>query len=157
MVQGNAEETDNTNGVDDYSEEYLTQILTEVKTIALVGASPKAHRDSYLTMQALLEQGYTVFPVNPREAGKQILGQHCYADLASINQSIDMVDIFRSSEAALGVTQEAIGIGAKVVWMQLDIINSRAAELATAAGLKVVMNRCPKIELQKAYWTSRAG
>ena len=141
--------------MDDYSEAYLEQILTEVKTIALVGASPKAYRDSYLTMLVLLERGYTVFPVNPQEAGNEILGQRCYASLDCIQQSIDMVDIFRSSEAALDVTEEAIAIGAKVVWMQLDIINQQAAKLATAAGIKVVMNRCPKIELQKTYWTSR--
>ncbi|EAS46734.1 putative CoA binding protein [marine gamma proteobacterium HTCC2207] len=144
-----------TSEVDEYSEEYLLQILTDVKTIALVGASPKAHRDSYLCMQVLLEQGYTVFPVNPREAGNEILGQHCYASLDCIQQSIDMVDIFRSSEAALEVTEEAIALGAKVVWMQLEIINQQAAKLAAAAGIKVVMNRCPKIELQKSYWTSR--
>jgi predicted CoA-binding protein len=106
-------------------------------------------------MQVLLEQGYTVFPVNPREAGNEILGQHCYASLDCIQQSIDMVDIFRSSEAALEVTEEAIALGAKVVWMQLEIINHQAAKLAAAAGIKVVMNRCPKIELQKSYWTSR--
>lgn len=141
---------------DDYSEEYLKQILTEVRTIALVGASPRVDRDSYLTMQVLLDQGYTVFPVNPREADKKILGQHCYASLASIEQPVDMVDIFRSSEAALGVTREAIAIDAKVVWMQLEIVNHRAAELAAAAGLKVVMNRCPKIELKKPYWTGIA-
>lgn len=141
---------------DDYSEEYLKQILTEVRTIALVGASPRVDRDSYLTMQVLLDQGYTVFPVNPRQADKKILGQHCYASLASIEQPVDMVDIFRSSEAALGVTREAIAIDAKVVWMQLEIVNHRAAELAAAAGLKVVMNRCPKIELKKPYWTGIA-
>lgn len=142
---------------DDYSEAFLKQILTETKTIALVGASPKAHRDSYLTMQVLLEQGYTVFPVNPREAGNEILGQHCYASLDSIEQPIDMVDIFRSSEAALNITQDAIAIGAKVVWMQLEIVNQQAANLASAAGLKVVMNRCPKIELQKPYWADTVG
>jgi predicted CoA-binding protein len=138
---------------DDYSEEYLKEILTEVRTIALVGASPRVDRDSYATMQVLLDQGYTVFTVNPHEAGKKILEQHCYANLASIKQSVDMVDIFRSSEAALGVTKEAIAIDAKVVWMQLDIINHQAAELAAAAGVKVVMNRCPKLELAKPYWT----
>jgi len=140
-----------------YSEAYLKQILTEVKSVALVGASPREDRDSYRCMQALLEQGYSVYPVNPREAGKQILGQHCYADLASLNavldQPVDMVDIFRSSEAALGVTEEAIAIGASVVWMQLEIINEQAAQLAEAAGIKVVMNRCPKIELEQPYWT----
>jgi predicted CoA-binding protein len=112
-------------------------------------------------MQALLKQGYRVYPVNPREVGKQILGQDCYADLETLNgaldQPVDMVEIFRSSEAAFGVTQEAIAIKAKVVWMQLEIINHQAAELAEAEGIKVVMNRCPKIELEKPYWTGIAG
>ena len=145
---------------DNYSDAYLKQILSEVKTIALVGASPRSERDSYRCMESLIDQGYQVFPVNPREAGKLILGQHCYADLHSLTealgQSVDMVDIFRSSEAALGVTQEAIAISAKVVWMQLEIINQQAADLAEAAGIRVVMNRCPKIELEKPYWSGIA-
>jgi hypothetical protein len=107
-------------------------------------------------MQVLLEQGFQVIPVNPREAGKPILGQRCYASLADIEQPVDMVDIFRSSEAALGVTEEAIAIGAKVVWMQLQIVNPQAAQMAEAAGIKVVMDRCPKLELQKPYWTGVA-
>tara|TARA_B110001452_G_scaffold95999_1_gene79367 strand:+ start:3379 stop:3840 length:462 start_codon:yes stop_codon:yes gene_type:complete len=139
-----------------YSEAYLKQILMDVNIIALVGASPRSDRDSYRVMQVLLAHGYTVIPVNPLEAGNHILGQRCYADLASIEPAVDMVDIFRSSEAAFGVTEEAIAIGAKVVWMQLGIINHQAAMLAAAAGIKVVMNRCPKIELAKAYWTGRA-
>lgn len=124
-----------------------------MKIIALVGASPRPHRDSYLCMKALLDEGYFVIPVNPREAGNLILGQHCYKSLAQIERPVDMVDIFRSSEAALAVTQEAIAIGASVVWMQLDIRNQQAAELAEAAGMRVVMDRCPKIELEKPYWT----
>jgi predicted CoA-binding protein len=122
-----------------------------------VGASPRAERDSYICMQVLLEQGYQVIPVNPREAGKPILGQRCYASLADIEQPVDMVDIFRSSEAALGVTEEAIAIGAKVVWMQLQIVNPQAAQMAESAGIKVVMDRCPKLELQKPYWTGVAN
>jgi len=118
-----------------------------------VGASPRPERDSYLCMEALLAAGYNMIPVNPREAGNTILGQLCYESLACIEQPIDMVEIFRSSEAALGVTQEAISIGANVVWMQLEIRNQQAAELAEAAGIKVVMDRCPKIELTKPYWT----
>ena len=140
----------------DYSDEYLHEILMDVNIIALVGASPRSDRDSYRVMQVLLAHGYTVIPVNPREVGNHILGQRCYADLTSIKPAVDMVDIFRSSEAAFGVTEEAIAIGAKVVWMQLDIINRQAAILAAAAGMKVVMNRCPKIELGKPYWTDRA-
>jgi predicted CoA-binding protein len=122
-----------------------------------VGASPRAERDSYICMQVLLEQGYQVIPVNPREAGKPILGQRCYASLADIEQPVDMVDVFRSSEAALGVTEEAIAIGAKVVWMQLQIVNPQAAQMAESAGIKVVMDRCPKLELQKPYWTGVAN
>ena len=122
-----------------------------------MGASPRAERDSYICMQVLLEQGYQVIPVNPREAGKPILGQRCYASLADIEQPVDMVDVFRSSEAALGVTEEAIAIGAKVLWMQLQIVNPQAAQMAESAGIKVVMDRCPKLELQKPYWTGVAN
>ena len=128
-----------------------------MKSIALVGASPRPERDSYLCMQALLNAGYRVIPVNPTEAGNSILGQHCFESLAAIGNPVDMVDIFRSAEAALGVTQEAIAIGADVVWMQLEIINNQAAELAEAAGLKVVMDRCPKLELEKPYWGAGEG
>lgn len=142
---------------DHYPDEYLKQILTEVNSIALVGASPRSERDSYICMQVLLEQGYQVIPVNPSEAGNIILGQRCYASLADIEQPVDMVDVFRSSEAALGVTEEAIAIGAKVVWMQLQIVNTQAAQMAEAAGIKVVMDRCPKLELQKPYWTGVAN
>ena len=137
---------------DDYPEAYLKKILTEVTTVALVGASPRVDRDSYLVMQVLLDQGYTVFPVNPREAGNTILGQYCFDSLLSINMPVDMVDIFRSPDAALGITQQAIAIDVKVVWMQLNIVNHQAAELATAAGVQVVMNRCPKLEFEKPYW-----
>jgi len=132
-----------------YSDDYLRGLLAGVKTIALVGASPRPHRDSYRCMASLLDHGYRVFPVNPRQAGEQILGQHCYSSLAEIPLPVDMVDIFRSAEAALPVTEQAIAIGTKVVWMQLGIINLAAAELAEAAGLQVVMDRCPKIELEK--------
>ena len=142
---------------DHYPDEYLKQILTEVNSIALVGASPRSERDSYICMQVLLEQGYQIIPVNPGEAGNTILGQRCYGSLADIEQPVDMVDVFRSSEAALGVTEEAIAIGVKVVWMQLHIVNLQAAQMAEAAGIKVVMDRCPKLELQKPYWTGVAN
>jgi predicted CoA-binding protein len=140
---------------DHYSDDYLKNILIEVQSIALVGASPRADRDSHIVMKVLLEAGYQVIPVNPREAGNSILGQTCYGSLAEIDVPVDMVEIFRSSEAALGVTEEAVAIGAKVVWMQLQIVNFQAAEIAESSGIKVVMDRCPKLELQKAYWTSR--
>jgi predicted CoA-binding protein len=136
---------------DQYSDDYLKNILTEVQSIALVGASPRADRDSHIVMKVLLEAGYQVIPVNPREAGNSILGQTCYGSLAEIDVPVDMVEIFRSSEAALGVTEEAVAIGAKVVWMQLQIVNYQAAEIAESSGIKVVMDRCPKLELQKAY------
>jgi predicted CoA-binding protein len=140
---------------DHYSDEYLKDILTEVQSIALVGASPRADRDSHIVMNVLLEAGYQVIPVNPREAGNSILGQTCYGSLAEIDIPVDMVEIFRSSEAALGVTEEAIAIGAKVIWMQLQIVNHQAAQMAESSGIKVVMDRCPKLELQKTYWTDR--
>jgi uncharacterized protein len=140
---------------DHYSDEYLKDILTEVQSIALVGASPRADRDSHIVMNVLLEAGYQVIPVNPREAGNSILGQTCYGSLAEIDIPVDMVEIFRSSEAALGVTEEAIAIGAKVIWMQLQIVNHQAAQMAESTGIKVVMDRCPKLELQKTYWTDR--
>lgn len=140
--------------MDNYSNNFLKAILEEVNTIALVGASSNPKRDSFVVMESLLNHGYEVFPVNPNEKGNLILGQQCYESLDSIKCSIDMVDIFRAPEAILGITQEAIQIDAKVIWMQLDIINNNAAKIAENAGLKVVMNRCPKIELAKPYWTS---
>jgi predicted CoA-binding protein len=106
-------------------------------------------------MEALIMHGYSVYPVNPNEVGNRILGIECYSNLNAIKEEIDMVDIFRSREAVLEVTNESINIGAKVIWMQLDIIHLEAEELAKKNGLKVVMNRCPKIELQKPYWTSK--
>tara|TARA_Y100001970_G_scaffold174098_1_gene212517 strand:+ start:324 stop:740 length:417 start_codon:yes stop_codon:yes gene_type:complete len=135
----------------DYSKIYIKQILKEVKTIAVVGASPNPLRDSYKVMETLIEHGYQIFPVNPNEQGNLILGQLCYSDLSSVPEKIDMVDVFRAKDAVIGVTKEAIQIGAKVLWTQLNIVNEEASELAQNAGLKVVMNRCPKIELEKQY------
>ena len=133
----------------DYSETYIKEILREVKAIAVVGASGDHDRDSYKVMEALIQHGYQVFPINPNEEGNLILEQLCYADLSSVSGKIDMVDVFRAEDAVIGVTKEAIKIGAKVLWTQLDIINEEASELAKTAGLKVIMNRCPKIELAK--------
>ena len=135
----------------DYSESYIKEILDEVKTIAIVGASANQDRDSYKVMQVLMQHGYEVFPINPNEVGNFILGQPCYADLSSVSGKIDMVDVFRATDAVMGVTKEAIAIGASVLWTQLDIVHKEAAELAEQAGLKVVMDRCPKIELAKLY------
>ena len=134
-----------------YSQNYIKEILDEVKTIAVVGASANQDRDSYKVMQALIQHGYQIFPINPNEEGNLILGQLCYADLSSVSEKIDMVDVFRAADAIMGVTKEAIAIGATVLWTQLDIINKEAAELAEQAGLKVIMDRCPKIELAKLY------
>ena len=134
-----------------YSESYIKEILDGVKTIAVVGASANQDRDSYKVMQALIQHGYQIFPINPNEEGNLILGQLCYADLSSVSEKIDMVDVFRAKDAIMGVTKEAIAIGAKVLWTQLDIANKEAAKLAEQAGLKVVMDRCPKIELAKLY------
>lgn len=129
-----------------YSDNYIRAILRQVRTIAVVGASPKNVRPSYFVVKYLIEKGYTVIPVNPGHAGREILGQTVHASLADIPVAVDMVDVFRSSEAAVAITDEAIAIGAKVLWMQLGIRNDKAARRAEAAGLKVVMNRCPKIE-----------
>mgnify|MGYP001208674598 FL=1 len=137
--------------MNDYSENFLQEILSEVKTIAVVGASNNSERDSYKVMKVLIDHGYKVFPINPNQEGKLILGRLCYADLSSISDQIDMVDIFRAEDAILGVTREAIKIGAKVLWTQLGLINKEASKLAKDAGLKVVMDRCPKIELAKYY------
>jgi hypothetical protein len=131
---------------DAYSDAYIREILSRYRTIAMVGASPNSSRPSYFAMKYLKQKGFRVTPVNPGQAGKEILGETVYASLADIKQPIDIVDIFRASDAALGVTREAIAIGAKVVWMQLGVRNDAAAQLAEAAGLQVVMNRCPKIE-----------
>ena len=134
-----------------YSESYIKEILNKVKTIAVVGASANQDRDSYKVMQVLMQHGYEVFPINPNEAGNFILGQPCYADLSSVSGKIDMVDVFRAADAVMGVTKEAIAVGVTVLWTQLDIVHKEAAELAEQAGLKVVMDRCPKIELAKLY------
>jgi predicted CoA-binding protein len=131
---------------DAYSDAYIRDILAGSRVIAMVGASANTSRPSYFAMKYLKQKGFTVIPVNPGQAGKEILGEKVHASLADIEQPVDIVDIFRASDAALGITQEAIRIGAKVVWMQLGVRNDAAAKLAEDAGLKVVMNRCPKIE-----------
>ena len=119
-----------------------------MKTIAVVGISPKDNRPSYFAFKYLLGRGYRMIPVNPGQAGQKILGQQVYARLADIPEPVDMVDIFRASEHVLPVVQEALALKPKpqVIWMQLSIRNDEAAALAEQAGLKVVMNRCPKIE-----------
>ncbi len=140
---------------EDYPAEYLAGILKEVKTIAMVGASSDATKFSYGVLRVLHETGYDMIPVNPREAGTEIRGLGCHESLSSIERPVDMVQVFRTSEAAYAVTEDAIAIGAKVVWMQIGVRNDAAARLAEAAGLKVVMNRCPKIELFRPFWKPR--
>ena len=131
-----------------YSDSYIRGILNTVKTIAMVGASEKQNRPSYFVFKYLLERGYNMIPINPGRAGNDLLGRRIYARLADVPEPIDMVDIFRSSQYALPIVQEALALKPRpqVIWMQLGIRNDEAAALAEANGLKVVMNRCPKIE-----------
>src|SRR5579871_479009 len=129
-----------------YSDAKIRSILERVRTIAMVGASPNWNRPSYFVMKYLQGKGYRVIPVNPAIAGKQLLGETVYASLGDIPDKVDMVDIFRTSREAPGIVADAIAIGAKVVWMQLGIRNDAASTTAEAAGLEVIMNRCPKIE-----------
>jgi len=136
---------------DAYSDGYLRGILGRVRTIAMVGASPNWNRPSYFAMKYLQHKGYRVIPVNPVAARQTILGEKTYASLKDIPDPVDMVDIFRNSEAAGPITDEAIAIHAKVVWMQLGVRNEAAARRAEAAGLRVVMNRCPKIEYSRLH------
>jgi predicted CoA-binding protein len=131
---------------DAYSDAYIRDILAQNRIIAMVGASANSSRPSYFAMKYLKQKGFTVIPVNPGQAGQEILGEKVYASLTDIQEKVDIVDIFRSTDATLGVTREAIALGAKVVWMQLGVRNDEAAKLAEEAGLQVVMNRCPKIE-----------
>jgi len=133
---------------DGYSDTYIRGILNTVKTIAMVGFSPKENRPSYFVFKYLIERGYRVVPINPGHAGKEVLDQKVYPSLSDVPEPIDMVDIFRGSEHVLPIVQEALRLQAKpaVLWMQLTVRNDEAAKLAEDAGLKVVMNRCPKIE-----------
>jgi predicted CoA-binding protein len=131
------------------SDAEIKALLQALKTIALVGASANPARDSHDVMAFLQRQGYRVIPVNPGLAGQELLGEPVMASLTEIDVPIDMVDIFRNSEAAGPVVDEAIAAGAKTVWMQLGVINPEAAARAEAAGLRVVMNHCPKIEIPR--------
>ena len=133
---------------DRYDDNYIRGILNTVKTIAMVGISPKENRPSYFAFKYLLERGYRMLPINPGQAGGEILGQKVYAKLADVPEPIDMVDIFRGSQYAMGVVKEALALKPlpQVIWMQLTVRDDAAAKAAEDAGLKVVMNRCPKIE-----------
>ncbi len=138
-----------------YSEDYLQDILSSVKTIAMVGASPDKTKFSYGVLRVLHETGYDMIPVNPRPELKEIRGLKVYSSLDKIDRPIDMVEVFRKPEDFYGIAEEAIAIGAKVLWGQIGVINHDAARLAEEAGLKVVMNRCPKIELFRPFWKPR--
>jgi predicted CoA-binding protein len=136
-----------------YSDGLLRDILSTVRTIAMVGASGDWKRPSFFAMKYLQRRGYRVIPVNPTRSGEEILGEVVYASLADVPGQIDMVDVFRSSEAALGIAEEAVAVMAdkqiKVLWLQLGIRNDAAAELAQGAGMQVIMDRCPKIEFAR--------
>ncbi len=138
-----------------YSDQYLRDVLHSVRTIAMVGASPDWNRPSYFAMKYMQAKGYRVIPVNPHAAGQEILGETCYAALAEVPGRIDMVDVFRDIEEAGAVVDEAIAIkdekGIGVVWMQLGIRDDAAAARGQAAGLEIVMNRCPKIEFGRLH------
>ncbi|KQT50742.1 CoA-binding protein [Aureimonas sp. Leaf454] len=131
----------------------LRRILSEVTTIALLGASPKPERPSHGVMRFLLSKGYRVIPVNPGQAGGEILGQRVYADLASIPEPIDMVDVFRTSEALPGIVAEILALAnrPRILWTQLGVRHAEAAEAAASGGLDVVMDRCPAIEHPRLF------
>ncbi|MEH6472784.1 MAG: CoA-binding protein [Halopseudomonas sp.] len=134
-----------------YEDAYLKQILTSVKTIALVGASPKPHRDSHRVMAYLQARGYRVIPVNPTCRGEEMLGERVYSRLEDISEriKIDMIDVFRRSDAVPEIVEAAIRIHAKVLWLQLGVIHGEAARRAEEHGIQVVMDRCPKIDMPR--------
>ena len=134
---------------DNYPDDYLRDILESVRTIAVVGASPRRERPSHRVMAYLQRRGYRTIPVNPNAAGGEINGERVYASLAEVPEPVDMVDVFRRTEAAGGVADAAIAIAAKVVWMQLGVRDDNAAARAEAVGIEVVMNRCPAIEIPR--------
>ena len=138
-----------------YSDEYLKDILQSVKTIAMVGASPDKTKFSYGVLRVLHETGYDMIPVNPKPEITEIRNLKVYPNLSAIDRPVDMVEVFRRPEDLYGVAEEAIAIGAKVLWGQIGVIDHEAARLAENAGLKVVMNRCPKIELFRPFWKPR--
>lgn len=138
-----------------YSEAYLQTILKTVKTIAMVGASPDKTKFSYGVLRVLHETGYDMIPINPRPGLKEIRGIKVYPTLESVDRPIDMVEVFRRAEDLPDVAREAAAVNAKVLWGQIGVFNKQAAKIAEAAGMKVVMNRCPKIELFRPFWKPR--
>ena len=139
----------------DYSQQYLSDILRSVKTIAMVGASNDKTKFSYGVLRVLHETGYEMLPVNPNPELTEIRGIPVYRSLEEIDRPVDMVEVFRPKEELYAIAEQAIAIGAKVLWGQIGVYDDRAAELAEAAGLKVVMDRCPKIELFRPFWKPR--
>lgn len=139
----------------DYDPSYLADILKSVKTIAMVGASGDKTKFSYGVLRQLSEIGYDILPINPNPAIKKIRGLRVYRSLKEIEKQIDMVEVFRPANELYGIAEQAIEVGAKVLWGQIGVYDDRAADLAEAAGLKVVMNRCPKIELFRPFWKPR--
>jgi predicted CoA-binding protein len=138
-----------------YDQQYLDDILKSVKTIAMVGASADKTKFSYGVLRVLHETGYDMIPVNPNPNLTEIRGIPVYHSLEEIDRPVDMVEVFRPKDELYGITEKAIAIGAKVLWGQIDVYDDRAAKLAQDAGLKVVMNRCPKIELFRPFWKPR--
>ena len=145
----------NVNHIYEYDSKYLADILSSVKTIALVGASADKTKFSYGVLRVLHETGYTMFPVNPNPELKEIRGIKVYHSLEEIKHKVDMVDVFRPKEEFYEFAEKAISIGAKVLWGQINVYDDKAAKLAEDAGMKVVMNRCPKIELFRPFWKPR--
>jgi hypothetical protein len=139
----------------DYDPSYLADILKSVKTIAMVGASGDKTKFSYGVLRQLSEIGYDILPINPNPKITEIRGLRVYRSLKEINKQIDMVEVFRPKNELYGIAEQAIEVGAKVLWGQIGVYDDKAAELAEAAGLKVIMNRCPKIELFRPFWKPR--
>ena len=135
-----------------YSNDYLQDILKSVKTIAMVGASPDKTKFSYGVLRVLSETGYEIIPINPRPGLEEIRGLKVYPSLEAVGRHIDMVDVFRRAEDLPQIAQEAVNAGAKILWGQIGVKNAEAARIAEEAGLKVVMDRCPKIELFRPFW-----
>ena len=135
-----------------YPEDYIQGILKSVRTIAMVGASPDRTKFSYGVLRVLHETGYDMIPVNPQPGLEEIRGLRVFPSLGAIDRPVDMVEVFRRPEDLPGIAREAVAIGAAVLWGQIGVVNHEAARLAEEAGLKVVMNRCPKIELFRPFW-----
>ena len=140
------------NHAEPYRDDYLKDILSSVKTIAMVGASPDKTKFSYGVLRVLHETGYDMIPINPRRGLAEIRGLKVYPSLAAVDRPVDMVEVFRKPDDLPAIAQEAVAIGAKVLWGQIGVYNEEAARIAEDAGMKVVMDRCPKIELFRPFW-----